>query len=67
MAAHADVMDCAGRDILNVGFGMGIIDTEIQRRRPRSHTISTLLGGSIYGALSDRGVCSLIFCSFGCS
>jgi protein arginine N-methyltransferase 2 len=26
-------------DILNVGFGMGIIDSAIQQRRPRTHTI----------------------------
>ncbi|KMS93494.1 hypothetical protein BVRB_030910, partial [Beta vulgaris subsp. vulgaris] len=39
MQAHSDVMQCSGRDVLNVGFGMGIIDTEIQRRQPRTHTI----------------------------
>ena len=27
------------KDILNVGFGMGIIDEEIQKRHPRTHTI----------------------------
>lgn len=28
-----------GGDVLNVGFGLGIIDTAIQSHRPRSHTI----------------------------
>ena len=28
-----------GGDVLNVGFGLGIIDDAIQRRGPRSHTI----------------------------
>ena len=39
MRAHADQL-CAGRgDVLNVGFGMGIIDGLIAERSPRSHTI----------------------------
>lgn len=42
MELHADVV-CGpvpgARDVLNVGFGLGIIDAEIQARRPRSHTI----------------------------
>ena len=28
-----------GGDVLNVGFGMGIVDAAIQRRSPRTHTI----------------------------
>ena len=39
MEAHAEAVCSAGGDVLNVGFGMGIVDTAIQRRRPRSHTI----------------------------
>ena len=40
MVRHAEVMCPApGLDVLNVGFGLGIIDTELQKRRPRTHTI----------------------------
>jgi type IV protein arginine methyltransferase len=46
MVHHADIIcgNTAGSgsgcgDVLNVGFGLGIIDTEIQKRNPRSHTI----------------------------
>lgn len=39
MEQHADIICASGGDVLNVGFGMGIIDEEIQRRNPRSHTI----------------------------
>lgn len=40
MEIHAKVI-CGegGKDVLNVGFGMGIIDTAIQSLKPRSHTI----------------------------
>lgn len=31
---------CAGGgDVLNVGFGLGLVDEEIQKHKPRSHTI----------------------------
>ena len=39
MEAHADRLCAAGGDVLNVGFGMGIIDGLIAARSPRSHTI----------------------------
>ncbi|KAG6543685.1 hypothetical protein Mapa_014869 [Marchantia paleacea] len=39
MAAHAKVVCSAGGDILNVGFGMGIVDTAIQGCEIASHTI----------------------------
>ena len=39
MEAHAEAVCSGGGDVLNVGFGMGIVDGAIQRRRPRSHTI----------------------------
>lgn len=39
MVEHARLLDVTGKDILNVGFGLGIIDTEIQKLNPRSHTI----------------------------
>lgn len=39
MEAHAKAVCAAGGDILNVGFGMGLVDTAIQSYRPTSHTI----------------------------
>ncbi|KAG7667230.1 hypothetical protein Ndes2526B_g04267 [Nannochloris sp. 'desiccata'] len=46
MVHHADIICASGGgagggcgDVLNVGFGLGIIDEEIQKRNPRSHTI----------------------------
>ncbi len=42
MVHHADIVCAAANgcgDVLNVGFGLGIIDEEIQKRNPRSHTI----------------------------
>ena len=39
MEAHADRLCATGGDVLNVGFGMGIIDGLIAARAPRSHTI----------------------------
>jgi hypothetical protein len=39
MEAHVEVMKVPGRRVLNVGFGMGIIDGLIQAQSPSSHTI----------------------------
>ena len=39
MEAHAERLCASGGDVLNVGFGMGIIDGAIAQRKPRSHTI----------------------------
>lgn len=39
MEAHADVLCAAGGDVMNVGFGMGIIDGYIEDRKRKSHTI----------------------------
>lgn len=39
MRIHADILEPQGRRILNIGFGLGIIDTEIQKRHPKTHTI----------------------------
>ena len=39
MVHHAKDICWNGGDVLNIGFGMGIIDTEIQKLSPRSHTI----------------------------
>jgi len=40
MDRHAEII-CTrkGLDILNVGFGLGLIDTAFQKYKPRSHTI----------------------------
>ncbi|KAJ2958538.1 hypothetical protein NQZ79_g5891 [Umbelopsis isabellina] len=40
MVEHAKVM-CPkeGLDVLNVGFGLGLIDTELQKYKPRNHYI----------------------------
>lgn len=40
MEAHANAICCGGGGhILNVGFGMGLVDTAIQKYGPVSHTI----------------------------
>eukprot|EP00884_Botryococcus_braunii_P018060 jgi/Botrbrau1/4938/Bobra.0122s0020.1 len=39
MEAHAQAVCSSGGDVLNVGFGLGLVDQAIQQRNPRSHTI----------------------------
>ncbi|KIY96199.1 hypothetical protein MNEG_11764 [Monoraphidium neglectum] len=39
MVEHAKEICRSGGDVLNVGFGLGLVDEEIQEHRPRSHTI----------------------------
>ncbi|KNC47241.1 arginine N-methyltransferase 2 [Thecamonas trahens ATCC 50062] len=39
MIAHAKELCASGGDVLNVGFGLGLIDTAIAELGPRSHTI----------------------------
>lgn len=39
MVQHAQEICTAGGDILNVGFGLGLIDEQIQQHNPTSHTI----------------------------
>ncbi|KAL0721561.1 hypothetical protein Bca4012_036160 [Brassica carinata] len=39
MEAHAKAICTNGGSILNVGFGMGLVDTAIQRYNPTKHTI----------------------------
>ena len=39
MEIHADVLCSTKGHVLNIGFGMGIVDGAIQRRNPASHTI----------------------------
>ncbi|CAI0464872.1 unnamed protein product [Linum tenue] len=39
MEAHAKAVCSGGGDILNIGFGMGLVDTAIQQYSPTSHTI----------------------------
>lgn len=39
MEAHAEAV-CSGKGhVLNVGFGLGLVDSAIQQRHPQSHTI----------------------------
>eukprot|EP00049_Salpingoeca_infusionum_P004392 m.78760 g.78760 ORF g.78760 m.78760 type:complete len:350 (+) comp12543_c0_seq7:321-1370(+) len=39
MEMHAELVTRAKGDVLNVGFGLGLVDTAIQSHNPRSHTI----------------------------
>lgn len=39
MEAHAKAVCSGGGHILNIGFGMGLVDTAIQQYKPTSHTI----------------------------
>ncbi|KAE8657059.1 Detected protein of confused Function [Hibiscus syriacus] len=39
MEAHAKAVCTGGGNILNVGFGMGLVDTTIQQYGPATHTI----------------------------
>ncbi|KAJ3205294.1 hypothetical protein HDU67_008928 [Dinochytrium kinnereticum] len=40
MERHAEVIaPVEGLDVLNVGFGLGLVDEYLQRRKPRTHTI----------------------------
>lgn len=39
MEAHAKAVCSGGGHILNIGFGMGLVDTAIQRYAPVTHTI----------------------------
>lgn len=39
MEAHAKAVCSGGGHILNIGFGMGLVDTAIQQYKPATHTI----------------------------
>ena len=39
MEAHAKAVCSGGGNILNIGFGMGLVDTAIQQYKPATHTI----------------------------
>lgn len=39
MEAHAKAVCSGGGHVLNIGFGMGLVDTAIQKYGPASHTI----------------------------
>lgn len=39
MEAHAKAVCSGGGHILNIGFGMGLVDTAIQQYSPATHTI----------------------------
>lgn len=36
---NAQAVCTGGGDVLNVGFGLGLVDSAIQSNKPRSHTI----------------------------
>lgn len=42
-----------GKDVLNIGFGMGIVDSYIQSYQPLSHTIIEIHPDVIYKMLTD--------------
>jgi len=55
MVRHADLIAPApGRSVLNVGFGLGIIDGLLEERRPRSHCISEA-HPDVYAEIKRRG------------
>lgn len=39
MKTSADIVCRSGGDILNIGFGLGLVDSFIQKHNPKSHTI----------------------------
>ncbi len=39
MRESARTICSQGGDVLNIGFGMGLVDTQIQRLKPRAHSI----------------------------
>jgi len=39
MQKHVDLLDVKDKDVLEIGFGMGISATMIQNAKPKSHTI----------------------------
>ncbi|CAI2188937.1 11529_t:CDS:2 [Funneliformis geosporum] len=55
MDRHAEIM-CVkeGLDILNIGFGLGLIDIAFQRYKPRSHTIIEA-HPDVYKFMMDQG------------
>ena len=55
MVEHAKVM-CPreGMDVLNVGFGLGLIDTELQKYKPRNHFIIEA-HPDVYAYMKEQG------------
>eukprot|EP00210_Caulerpa_lentillifera_P003699 g3532.t1 len=54
MEAHAEALCVKQGDVLNVGFGLGLIDEAIQKRGPKSHTIIEA-HPQIYAFMLERG------------
>ncbi|CDP01221.1 unnamed protein product [Coffea canephora] len=54
MEAHAKAVCSGGGHILNIGFGMGLVDTAIQQYNPMSHTIVEAHPG-VYKRMIDSG------------
>jgi len=38
-SSFTEAEDSSGRAVLNIGFGMGIVDNALQRRKPSRHVI----------------------------
>ena len=53
MEKQAAIVSGPGKDVLNVGFGMGIVDTYIQSHGPRTHTIIELHPDVYFKMLND--------------
>lgn len=55
MVKHAEVM-CPreGLDVLNVGFGLGLIDTELQKYKPKNHYIIEA-HPDVYAYMKEQG------------
>lgn len=53
MEYQAKVISGPGKDVLNVGFGMGIVDTYIQSHGPNTHTIIELHPDVYFHMLSE--------------
>ncbi|PIN12411.1 Guanidinoacetate methyltransferase [Handroanthus impetiginosus] len=54
MEAHAKAICSGGGHILNIGFGMGLVDTAIQQYKPLSHTIVEA-HPEVYGRMLQNG------------
>lgn len=65
MEAHAKAVCMGGGHILNIGFGMGLVDTAIQQYSPIKHTIveahPEVYGRMIQNGWSDKDNVKIIF------
>jgi protein arginine N-methyltransferase 2 len=54
MIKHAELLNVTGKSVLNIGFGLGIIDTELQKLQPAKHTIVEA-HPDVYKHMIDQG------------